>query len=206
MPRNSRNRNTHGRTISRKRRLVYLRRRILAAVAAIVALALIGLAIYGITVGVRSLFDSSSQAQTVKKDDEDIAKVPDCTASNITLDISATPVKVGVGGSVEFTVGISHQGKKACLVDGSDAARVLTITEGDDTVWRSDSCPVSSRLLLMGAGDRDQQTITWNTNRTGDGCQADSDLPKVPAGTYVATVSMPDLPKVQSVQVPVIVQ
>ena len=107
---------------------------------------------------------------------------------------------------MEFTATIELVGNESCLIDGSTASRVLTITSGDDTVYKSDVCPVKSRMLLMASGDKDIQTIKWNTNRTSDECHNDADLPKVDRGTYVARLSMRDLPEVTSDEVPFQVQ
>ena len=48
--------------------------------------------------------------------------------------------------------------------------------------------------------------MRWNTNRSGEGCVDDADLPKVAAGTYMAQLSLKDHPEVVSQQVPFIVQ
>ena len=132
--------------------------------------------------------------------------VRDCVEDSISLELSTTAQTVPVGGSIDFAAGIVYSGTVSCLIDGSDANRVLTITSGDDQVWRSDSCPVESRMLMMAQGDKDIQTMRWNTNRSGSECVDDADLPKVEAGTYVAQLSLKDHPEVVSQQVPFVVQ
>ena len=109
---------------------------------------------------------------------------------------------------MKFTATIAFVPKdsSSCLIDASDHSRVLTITSGGDTVWRSDACDVDSRKLLLAAGDTDTQTMTWNTNRSGQTCTEDSKLPKVDAGTYTAQLSMRDHPKIVSNKVTITVQ
>ena len=121
-----------------------------------------------------------------------------CTADDVTLSLSASASTVEAGGSVDFTATLTRDGGGSCLIETSGAGMVLTISSGDETVWRSDSCPTDTRWLLMAKGDRDESVTTWNTNRTGEECAADSSLAKVGAGTYVASMTVTDHPKVKS--------
>ena len=84
-----------------------------------------------------------------------VSNVKDCSASDVTLQLSAASQSVPVGGSLDFTATIVHEGSGNCLVDGSDSGRVLTITSGQETIYKSDVCPADSRLLLMAKGDKD---------------------------------------------------
>lgn len=118
----------------------------------------------------------------------------------MTLQLSAASQSVPVGGSLDFTATIVHEGSGNCLVDGSDSGRVLTITSGQETIYKSDVCPADSRLLLMAKGDKDVQKVTWNTNANATlaKCTDESGWAKVNAGTYVAQLSLKDHPKVKS--------
>ena len=91
-------------------------------------------------------------------------------------------------------------------MDGSDGGRVLVITSGQDTVWRSDACPVEARTLLMATGDKDVQTITWHADRSQESCQSDQKLPLVDAGSYKAKLVLKADSNVASQPVPVMIQ
>ncbi|NEG95214.1 hypothetical protein GFD17_00250 [Bifidobacterium sp. SMB2] len=215
------------RRISKQQQRIYRRRRIVAVIVLIAVLAVFGGLVYGVVKGVQALTGGEqSQSQTAKssksskdtksssaeassdstKKPKTTAGVPDCDDSNITLNLSADYTTVGVGGAVNFKTSILHSGGKACLIDASNASRILTITSGNETVWRSDSCDVDSRMLLMDGNDKDIQTVTWNTNRTGSTCQDDASRPHVEAGTYVAVLSLRDNKAVKSDPLTITVQ
>lgn len=169
----------------------------------------------------QSSSEKQASSKTDQKDDQkaDDTKqkeqkntVKNCNASNLQASLAADPVTVGVGGTVKFKATVTYTGNSQCLIDLSNAKRVLTITSGDEVIWRSNVCPVDSRMLLMskGASGSDESTdtseIVWNTNRTSDTCVEDGELPHVDAGTYVARLSFPDMKKLSSPQVPIIIQ
>ena len=199
------------RKLSEKQRRIYRRRRIVVGIALVLVLALIGFCVYSIgrgamAVGALVAGRDAGIARQAVPDPTPTTGVKDCASESIALELSAASQSVPVGGSIEFAAGIAYNGTVSCLIDGSDANRVLTITSGGDQIWKSDSCPVESRMLLMAQGDKDIQTIRWNTNRSGNECVDDEDLPKVGAGTYVAQLSLKDHPEVVSQQVPLVVQ
>ena len=182
------------RKLSKRRRAVYRRRRIVVGIALVLAVALTVFCVYSLGRGMAAI------DTTIRHDDlmavsrkpvpapKQKSKVKDCTASNVKLSLQSDSQSAPVGGSMKFTATIAFVPKdsSSCLIDASDHSRVLTITSGGDTVWRSDACDVDSRKLLLAAGDTDTQTMTWNTNRSGQTCTEDSKLPKVDAGTYTA--------------------
>lgn len=202
------------RKLSKRRRAVYRRRRIVVGIALVLAVALTVFCVYSLGRGVAAI------DTTIRHDDlmavsrkpvpapKQKSKVKDCTASNVKLSLQSDSQSAPVGGSMKFTATIAFVPKdsSSCLIDASDHSRVLTITSGVDTVWRSDACDVDSRKLLLAAGDTDTQTMTWNTNRSGQTCTEDSKLPKVDAGTYTAQLSMRDHPKIVSNKVTITVQ
>lgn len=199
------------RKLSEKQRRIYRRRRIVVGVVLVLVLALVGFCVYSIgrgafAVGALVAGHDVGIARKAVPDPTPSTGVRDCVEDSISLELSTTAQTVPVGGSIDFAAGIVYSGTVSCLIDGSDANRVLTITSGDDQVWRSDSCPVESRMLMMAQGDKDIQTMRWNTNRSGSECVDDADLPKVEAGTYVAQLSLKDHPEVVSQQVPFVVQ
>ena len=202
------------RKLSKRRRSVYRRRRIVVGIALVLAVALTVFCVYSLGRGMAAI------DTTIRHDDlmavsrkpvpapKQKSKVKDCTASNVKLSLQSDSQSAPVGGSMKFTATIAFVPKdsSSCLIDASDHSRVLTITSGGDTVWRSDACDVDSRKLLLAAGDTDTQTMTWNTNRSGQTCTEDSKLPKVDAGTYTAQLSMRDHPKIVSNKVTITVQ
>ena len=202
------------RKLSKRRRAVYRRRRIVVGIALVLAVALTVFCVYSLGRGMAAI------DTTIRHDDlmavsrkpvpapKQKSKVKDCTASNVKLSLQSDSQSAPVGGSMKFTATIAFVPKdsSSCLIDASDHSRVLTITSGGDTVWRSDACDVDSRKLLLAAGDTDTQTMTWNTNRSGQTCTEDSKLPKVDAVTYTAQLSMRDHPKIVSNKVTITVQ
>jgi hypothetical protein len=116
--------------------------------------------------------------------------VQNCTARDVQLELSTQSQTVPVAGSLEFTMTVAYDGTNSCLIDVSDTSRVLTITSGSDTIWKSDVCPAKPHMLLMSKGDKRVDTLIWNTDSTGSACAADASLPKVRPGTYVASLSL----------------
>lgn len=200
------------RTISPQRQRIYRRRRIVIGVAALIALALVVFCIYSLSRGVSQIGatigrgGSAMMTRIAAPRPSSASGIKDCNAGDISLQLSAKSPTAPVGGSFEFVVSIEHRGSGSCLVDGSDSSRVLTITSGNTTVWRSDVCPANSRMLLMAQGDKDVQGITWNADHTGGSCVADANLPRVNRGTYVAQVTLKGVPTVTSQAVPILVQ
>ncbi|MBI0149663.1 hypothetical protein [Bifidobacterium sp. M0353] len=213
------------RRMSEKKRRMYRRRRIAAALLAVLFLLVCAGLFWGVGAGIRALRGgdggqgaSTSAQQTTKTESKDKDKqkkdagkkrssgAPDCDKGDLALELAAPDPSTGVGGSIDFTVTIRHKGTGSCLVDGSDGGRVLVITSGQDTVWRSDACPVGARTLLMATGDKDVQTITWHADRSQESCQPDQKLPRVKAGSYQAKLVLKADSNVVSPPVPVMVQ
>ncbi|MSD90880.1 hypothetical protein [Bifidobacterium asteroides] len=213
------------RRMSEKKRRMYRRRRIAAALLAVLFLLVCAGLVWGVGAGIRALrggdggqgaSTSARQDAKTKSKDKDKQKkdagkkrssgAPDCDKGDLALELAAPDPSTGVGGSIDFTVTIRHKGTGSCLVDGSDGGRVLVITSGQDTVWRSDACPVGARTLLMATGDKDVQTITWHADRSQESCQPDQKLPRVKAGSYQAKLVLKADSKVVSQPVPVMVQ
>lgn len=191
-----------------KRRLtkkqVYRRRRIVVFTALVVVLAVIGFCVYSLGQGISAVGGllSGNSATAITRSSvpspKKTSSVKNCAVGDVELSLVPEAQSVAVGGSLNFTATITYKQSSSCLIDASDASRVLTIKSGNDTIWRSDSCPVNSRWLLLAKGDTDVQTITWNTNRTGSECADDSTLLHVDSGTYVAQLSLRDVEGVES--------
>ncbi len=213
------------RRMSEKKRRMYRRRRIAAALLAVLFLLVCAGLVWGVGAGIRALrggngaqgtSTSVQQSSKTKSKDKDKQKkdsgkkrssgAPDCGKEDLALELAAPDPSTGVGGSIDFTATIRHKGTGSCLVDGSDGGRVLIITSGQETIWRSDACPVGARTLLMATGDKDVQTITWNADSSQDSCLPDDQLPRVNAGSYQAKLVLKANPRVASQPVPVMVQ
>ncbi|MCX8647614.1 hypothetical protein J3U01_04190 [Bifidobacterium sp. B4107] len=213
------------RRMSEKKRRMYRRRRIAAALLAVLFLLVCAGLVWGVGAGIRALrggngaqgtSTSVQQSSKTKSKDKDKQKkdsgkkrssgAPDCGKEDLALELAAPDPSTGVGGSIDFTATIRHKGTGSCLVDGSDGGRVLIITSGEETIWRSDACPVGARTLLMATGDKDVQTITWNADSSQDSCLPDDQLPRVNAGSYQAKLVLKANPRVVSHPVPVMVQ
>ena len=214
--------------MSEKKRRMYRRRRIAAALLAVLFLLVCAGLVWGVGAGIRALrggsgaqgASTSAQQQTPKTKSKDKQKkdqkkdsgkkrssgAPDCGKGDLALELAAPDPSTGVGGSIDFTATIRHKGTGSCLVDGSDGGRVLIITSGEETIWRSDACPVGARTLLMATGDKDVQTITWHADRSQESCQPDQKLPRVKAGSYQAKLVLKADSHVVSQPVPVMVQ
>lgn len=194
------------RKISKKQQAIYRRRRIVVGVVLVLVLALIVFCVYSIGRGVGAINtlihhdDVYAISRDATPTPKSTSSVKDCTYKDLTLELSSQSQSVAVGGSLEFTAKIIYDGSSSCLVDGSDGNRVLTITSGQETVYKSDLCSASSRMLLMSKGDKDEQKLTWNTdyNATLTECTDEADWSKVKAGTYVAQIALKDAPKAKS--------
>lgn len=203
-----------GRRVDPRRQRIYRRRRIIVGTALVLAVALVVFCIYSLARGAGAISDvirhddltAMSRNPVPSSAKSKGTGVPDCTAKDVKLELATGSQSVGVGGSMPFTMTIRYEGTSSCLIDASNASRILTITSGNDTVWTSKACPADPVMLLMSHGDKRVDTLTWNANRTVDHCVDDADLPKVDAGTYSAQLSLRDDPKAVSDKVPFLVQ
>lgn len=203
---NNRSGKPRKRRISKKQQAIYRRRRIVAGTVLLLIIALIVFCVYslGRGIGAVNTMVHHDEVYAISRDatpaPKKVSNVKDCSASDVTLQLSAASQSVPVGGSLDFTATIVHEGSGNCLVDGSDSGRVLTITSGQQTVYTSALCATDSRMLLMAKGDKDIQQLKWNadSNAALTECTDEADWPRVNAGTYVAQLSLKDHPKVKS--------
>ncbi|SCC79929.1 hypothetical protein GA0061077_0890 [Bifidobacterium commune] len=167
----------------------------------------------------------SDKNQDGKGDEGGVRK---CGANDVDLELTPASQKVDVGGSLDFKVTIRYKGSDPCVIDASNSSRILTIsavagadsdsdsgsgsssdtkkTSSEQIIWTSGVCPAKPRNLLLAKGDTDEQQITWPTDKTGNTCVPDDQLPKVRRGTYMAQLSLKDHSKLKSEKVPVVVQ
>lgn len=195
---------------SEQMKKVYLRRRlVVAAVLLTVIVAVISLvwaAVMSVSSVQRAVSNYVHRDELTALNREEVPDtilstgISDCTAEQVALSLKVEANAVTAGGSIKFTAQIQHAGKTPCLIDGSDASRVLTISSGDETIWTSALCSTGSRSLLMSDDQKDIQTLTWNTAASSTACGAAASTPAA-AGTYKARLSLRDLPEVTSDEV-----
>ena len=190
---------------AKERKRMYRRRRIIFFSALVVVLAMCVFTVYSLVRGAVNVHDARSSAapaltRTAAPTPAQKSKVKTCTAQDVDLQLVPDATSVGIGGSLTFTEKVTYSGSDpaGCRINTAAESLVLTIKTGNDVVWRSDLCEATYRPRLFFSGVSDEQKVTWNTNRTGESCAADDQLPKVDRGTYVAQLSLKDNAKVQS--------
>lgn len=209
--------NRRRRKPTKKQQRIYRRRRIVAGVAFVVILAVVVFCVVSLSKGVGAVshaihhddIAAITRKSVPKATKSATSKVPDCAADDVKLSVTAASQSVALGGSLDFSMTETYVGTDQCLLDISNQSRVLTITSGDETIWKSDSCPADAQMILMAKPDKlrsRSDTLTWNTNRTGSECADDASLPKVDRGTYIAKLSLRDAPKAVSDPVVVVVE
>ncbi len=137
---------------------------------------------------------TASATPTTQSDKSKRSGIPDCTASNLNLALSTNDATTYEGGSITFTITITHKGSTDCLVDASSSSTVLVIKSADTTVYRSDACDADSKMLLMSESQSYKQSITWGGKaNNGTACETtDSSVVTAGVGTYSAYATMAD--------------
>ncbi len=80
----------------------------------------------------------------------------DCTSAQVAATVVPSSTIFTWGRDVTFTVQVRNAGTVACVVDGSDAARAVVVSQGKTPVWSSADCaPATQRLLPLGRALRD---------------------------------------------------
>jgi hypothetical protein len=116
----------------------------------------------------------------------------DCTSAQVTATVAPSSTIFTWGRDVTFTVQVRNVGSVACVVDGSDAARAVVVSQGTTPVWSSADCATTKqRLLLLGPGDVDTQKVTWKRTRSAPHCATTAATAKpVGAGDYTVAVQL----------------
>lgn len=218
------------RKISAARRRMYIRRRIVVCVGLLVLLAFCIFCIISIFKGVSAIGSAISKHSDVTlskqlvPDPRPVGIIKKCSAKDVRIELTSASQSVPMGGSVEFTARIVHEGDDSCRIDASDGRMVLTIGDSVsadksdksdksrekqekqqkiEPQWRSDVCGIPLKPLLMAKGDSYEKKIVWSTDATvgtptGKDCLDDADLPKVSRGTYIAQIAHKDVSGLQS--------
>ncbi|GAA4835694.1 hypothetical protein GCM10023221_10890 [Luteimicrobium xylanilyticum] len=116
----------------------------------------------------------------------------DCTSAQVAATVVPSSTIFTWGRDVTFTVQIRNVGSAACVVDGSDAARAVVVSQGKTAVWSSADCAATTpRLLLLGPGDVDTRKVTWKRTRSAPHCATTAATAKaVGAGDYTVAVQL----------------
>lgn len=221
------------RKISAARRRMYIRRRIVVCVGLLVLLAFCIFCIISIFKGVSAIGTAINKHSdvTISKqlvpDPRPVGIIKKCSAKDVRIELTSASQSVPMGGSVEFTARIVHEGDDSCRIDASDGRMVLTIGDSVsadksdksdksrekqekqekqqkiEPQWRSDVCGIPLKPLLMAKGDSYEKKIVWSTDATvgtptGKDCLDDAELPKVSRGTYIAQIEHKDVAGLQS--------
>ena len=171
---NNRSGKPRKRRISKKQQAIYRRRRIGAGTVLLLIIALIVFCVYSLGRGIGAVNSMihHDEVYAISRDatpaPKKVSNVKDCSASDVTLQLSAASQSVPVGGSLDFTATIVHEGSGNCLV------------------------------MAKGDKDVQKVTWNTNANATLAKCTDESGWAKVNAGTYVAQLSLKDHPKVKS--------
>lgn len=221
------------RKISAARRRMYIRRRIVVCVGLLAVLVFCIFCIISIFKGISAIGTAINKHSdvTISKqlvpDPRPVGIIKKCSAKDVRIELTSASQSVPMGGSVEFTARVVHEGDDSCRIDASDGRMVLTIGDSVsadksdksdksrekqekqekqqkiEPKWRSDVCEIPLKPLLMAKGDSYEKKIVWSTDATvgtptGKDCLDDADLPKVSRGTYIAQIEHKDVAGLQS--------
>lgn len=221
------------RNISAARRRMYIRRRIIVCVGLLAVLVFCIFCIISVFKGIAAIGTAISKHSDVTlskqlvPDPRPVGIIKKCSAKDVRIELTSASQSVPMGGSVEFTARIVHEGDDSCRIDASDGRMVLTIGDSVsadksdksdkpdksrekqekqqkiEPQWRSDVCGIPLKPLLMAKGDSYEKKIVWSTDATvgtpiGKDCLDDADLPKVSRGTYIAQIAHKDVSGLQS--------
>lgn len=116
-----------------------------------------------------------------------------CTDADVTLTTSPKPFDVGAGTMPMFEVKVSMTGVTPCKLSLAAEDTELRIRSGSDQVYSTLQCPAdgtfgSTEYLLQPGGADELVQVTWNRQRSVDGCAPQSTSPG--AGFYMAKVTI----------------
>ncbi|MES5088856.1 peptide ABC transporter permease [Gardnerella vaginalis] len=187
------------RKISAARCRMYIRRRIVVCVGLLVLLAFCIFCIISIFKGISAIGTAINKHSdvTISKqlvpDPRPVGIIKKCSAKDVRIELTSASQSVPMGGSVEFTARVVHEGDDSCRIDASDGRMVLTIGDSVsadksdksdksdqsrekqekqekqqkiEPQWRSDVCEIPLKPLLMAKGDSYEKKIVWSTDAT----------------------------------------
>ncbi len=189
---------------------VYWRRRMVAAVLAVVVVALV---VWGVSAAVGALRgdddpttapgtpvtsapaadpaettaapSTAADASTAQGEGE----VPACSADGTAVVATADAASYPLGSTAKLGMTITNTRKAPCTLDAGSAALELLVVSGEDRIWSSDDCQegAESRPSTVdpGEGGMLASSVEWTLVRSADGCV--EGLPALKAGTYQLT-------------------
>lgn len=174
------------RKISAARRRMYIRRRIIVCVGLLAVLVFCIFCIISVFKGIAAIGTAISKHSDVTlskqlvPDPRPVGIIKKCSAKDVRIELTSASQSVPMGGSVEFTARVVHEGDDSCRIDASDGRMVLTIGDSVsadksdksdksdqsrekqekqekqqkiEPKWRSDVCEIPLKPLLMAKGD-----------------------------------------------------
>lgn len=121
----------------------------------------------------------------------EIANPVDCRPRAVSVSLALPGGAIRAGDDSPFEVTVVNTGQVPCLVDLGGEQLALTITSGDDTIWDSHHCGLSSRRVLLDVGDEDARTVTWPGTRSAEGCSGGAKDARSGSYRAVATLATP---------------
>ena len=177
---------------------VYRRRRIVALVAMLAALALLVVGAVTVVRGIGAAIagdggaaEPRTPAPSPTTTTEPSVEYADCAPPELVVAATPDAADVPAGVAAPFTVTITNNGTETCLVDAGEAKRVVTVVSGADRIWSSADCvaaDAAERTLLLAPGASDTTQLAWNRVRSAQGCPAGQPAPL--PGTYQVSVTL----------------
>ncbi len=135
----------------------------------------------------KKFFVSETQVATkkvaVKKTTKSTPKVPDCDNRDLNLNVFVKENQVLVGKGTDFGITVTNKSSKTCLAKAGSKKFGIRVMSGDQKIWDSTSCPVTSEEnpLLLKPGQTWTGTINWDGINYNAKCEK---LSISQAGTY----------------------
>lgn len=160
-----------------KSRKVYMRRRLLVLAGLIAVIAVVVLVIVkpGSSDGVKDArevsvpSDLASATQSEDEEDPDDGAVPACAAGQLRVTPLTDKSDYAAGELPSLFLSVENVGKEACAADLGTAGMELSVSSGDDQVWRSTDCQENAESLavILEPGEPlESEGIQWDRTRS----------------------------------------
>lgn len=152
--------------------------------------ALVTFFVFFVAVGVwgyKTFFSSTIKKEVVatetKPKTKKTPKIPDCFISDLDLNVFLTENQIHVGQGTNFGISVTNRANKTCLAKAGSDKFGVRVMSGDQKIWDSVSCPVTSENnpLLLRPGQTWTGNIAWDGITYGAKCEK---LLVSTAGTY----------------------
>ena len=121
-------------------------------------------------------------------------ELPVCLAADLELSLNSSQPTYSAAQWPMFELQISNTGGAACRTDlGADSAVVQVGTSGNEHVWSSADCPVSTAsqwYAVPGSGGSITADFTWGRTTSAHGCTPGAGGAAAAPGTYVVQISL----------------